>query len=65
MMKGADNPSWNIHNTNKCLSKEYYKKRIASSSSDEPPHKKSKLGIPTVGLVYLFQKALKKKLRSA
>ena len=51
VMKGEDNPAWKTHNTNECRSKEYYKKRMASSSSEEPLHKKTDQVKPTVGLV--------------
>ena len=42
VMKGVDNPAWKTRNTKDCRSKEYYKKRMASSHKDEPPYKKGK-----------------------
>ena len=59
VMKGVDNPAWKTHNTSECRSKEYYKKRIASISKDEPdPTKKKYKGAMSN---YVIKKALKKK----
>ena len=59
--KGVENPAWKNHNTKGYRSKVYYKKRMASTSPDEPPFKKSK---PTVVLVTQLGKVLRKKSKS-
>ena len=48
IIKGVDNPAWKNHNTKDYRSKTYYKKRVASTTPDEPPLKKEN---PTVVLV--------------
>ena len=42
VMKGVDNPAWNMHDTSVYRSKAYYKKRMMSVNTDEPKHKKYK-----------------------
>ena len=39
VMKGVENPAWKTHKTKDCLSKKVNKKRIASTSKDEPLYK--------------------------
>ena len=63
-MKGDDNPSWKIDNTNKCCSKEYYKKRVASTNPEEPLHKKSRSEKTYSRTSYAVRKGIKK-LKSA
>ena len=37
-----ENPAWKTHNTKDYHSKEFYKKKMASTSKDEPPFEKCK-----------------------
>ena len=60
-MKGVENPAWKTHKTKDCLSKKVNKKRIASTSKDEPLYKKDKAYSKT-SLVIL--KCIKKRLKN-
>ena len=59
-MKGEDNPAWIIHNTNEYLSKEYYKKRMASTNPDEPLHRRCRSGKTYSRISYTVRKGIKK-----
>ena len=61
VMKGVDNPAWKTHNTSECRSKEYYKKRMASTSRDEPDPKKKKYKGAMSN--YAIKKGIKKEIK--
>ena len=65
VIKGTDNTAWKTHNTSECRSKVYDTKRMASASSEEPLHKKSRSGKTYSRTSLAINKVLKKKLRSA
>ena len=62
-MKGADNPAWKTHNTSECRSKEYYKKRMTSTNTDESLHKKHKKTDKWVISNYAVKKQVKKEMK--